>query len=157
MVVFRGIHHAGLVVDDLDAGIAFYGKLLSMEVIERDHWRAPAPAEDQAVGLSGSGADGAMLRGSNSYLELWTYESPQQVGDAPADHGAHERGLRHLAIEVDDTAQALQRVEELGGSRMGDPVDLGSGAAVVYCRDPFGTILELMTVGSELASLDDLE
>ena len=30
------------------------------------------------------------------------------------------------------------------------------GAAAVYCRDPFGTILELMSVGSTLASLNDL-
>ena len=153
----RGIHHAGLVVDDLEAAIAFYGGLLEMDVVERDHWRAPAPSEDQAVGLVGSGADGVMLRGSRSYLELWRYESPEQVGDDPADRGAHERGLRHLAIEVLDVEAALRQVESLGGSRMGDPVDLGHGAAVVYCRDPFGTILELMAVGEELASMDDLE
>ena len=154
----RGIHHAGLVVDDLDAAIAFYGALLDMEVIERDRWRAPAPAEDQAVGLSGSSADGAMLRGSGSYLELWRYLAPAQVGDVPGERGAHERGLRHLAIEVDDVGAALDRVVELGGSRMGDPVALDDdGAAAVYCRDPFGTILELMSVGSTLASLASLD
>lgn len=153
----RGIHHAGLVVDDLDAAIAFYGQLLDMKVIERDRWRPPATAEDQAVGLIGSSADGVMLRGSGSYLELWTYHAPVQVGDDPGDRGAHERGLRHLAIEVDDVAASLARVVELGGSTMGDPVQLDdTGAAVVYCRDPFGTIIELMSVGSTLASLDDV-
>ncbi len=157
MVHFRGIHHTGLVVDDLDAAIAFYSGLLDMEVIERDHWRAPAPAEDQAVGLTGSSADGVMLQGSGSYLELWHYEAPEQVGDGPAQRGAHERGLRHLAFEVDNVPAALDRVVELGGSRMGDAVDLDdTGAAVVYCRDPFGTILELMSTGSTLASLDHL-
>jgi hypothetical protein len=30
------------------------------------------------------------------------------------------------------------------------------GAAVIYCRDPFGTIIEFMSVGTTLASLDDL-
>ncbi|NNF68917.1 MAG: VOC family protein, partial [Acidimicrobiia bacterium] len=40
MVSFRGIHHSGLVVDDLDAAIAFYGDLLDMTEIERDDWRA---------------------------------------------------------------------------------------------------------------------
>lgn len=153
----RGIHHAGLVVDDLDAAIAFYGRLLDMKVIERDRWRAPSAAEDQAVGLTGSSADGVMLRGSGSYLELWHYQAPDQVGDDPGDRGAHERGLRHLAIEVDDVAIGLARVVELGGSTMGDPVQLDdTGAAVVYCRDPFGTIIELMSVGSTLASLDDV-
>lgn len=153
----RGIHHAGLVVADLDAAIEFYSALLSMEVVERDHWVAPAPTEDQAVGLSGSSADGAMLRGSNSHLELWQYHAPAQIGDAPAERGANELGLRHLAIEVDDVPAALDRVVELGGSRMGDPIDLDdTGAAVVYCRDPFGTILELMAVGSSLSSMDDV-
>lgn len=157
MVHFRGIHHAGLVVDDLDAAIDFYCTLLDMEEIERDHWRSPAELEDQAVGLSGSSADGVMLRGSGSYLELWQYLSPEQIGDAPADRGAHERGLRHLAIEVDDVPGALDRLIELGGSKMGDPVQLSDdGAAAVYCRDPFGTIIEFMAVGTTMASLDDL-
>jgi hypothetical protein len=30
------------------------------------------------------------------------------------------------------------------------------GATVVYCRDPFGTIIELMSTGGSMASLDDL-
>lgn len=153
----RGIHHVGLVVDDLDAAITFYGALLDMEEIERDHWRQPAPRQDQAIGLVGSAADGVMLRGSNSYLELWQYQTPAAVGDDPAARGAHERGLRHIAIEVDDVRAALDRLVELGGSRMGDPVDLDdTGATVVYCRDPFGTVVEFMSVGSSLASLDDL-
>lgn len=152
-----GIHHVGLVVDDLDAAIAFYSELLDMDVIERDHWRAPAPIEDQAVGLQGSSADGVMLRGSGSYLELWQYLAPDQEGDDPAGRGAHERGLRHLALEVDDVRAALDHVVALGGARMGDPVDLDdTGAAAVYCRDPFGTIIELMSVGTTLASLDHL-
>jgi catechol 2,3-dioxygenase-like lactoylglutathione lyase family enzyme len=145
------------VVTDLAAAIDFYSRLLGMEVVERDHWRAPAPAEDQAVGLVGSSADGVMLRGCNSYLELWEYQAPTQVGDDPAQRGANERGLRHLAIECADVVAALDRVVELGGSRMGDPVDIDqSGAAAVYCRDPFGTIIEFMSTGTSLASLDDL-
>ena len=153
----RGIHHAGLVVDDLDAAIEFYGALLRMEVVERDRWRVPAPAEDQAVGLVGSAADGVMLRGSGSYLELWRYVSPENEGPEPATLGANELGLRHLAVECDDVAATLERVVALGGSKMGDPVLLDdTGAAVVYCRDPFGTIIELMATGTAMASLDDL-
>ncbi len=153
----HGIHHAGLVVDNLDAAVEFYCALCDMEIIERDRWRAPAPLEDQAVGLSGSSADGVMLRGSGSYLELWQYSAPAQAAESPATLDAHELGLRHLAVEVTDVAEALDRVVELGGGRMGDPVRLdSSGAEVVYCRDPFGTILELMSTGSTLASVDDL-
>lgn len=154
--MIRGIHHAGLVVDDLDAAVEFYGTLLDMEIVERDTWRTPSPEIDNAVGLDGSSADGVMLRGSDSYLELWTYHAPAPHGPDPGVLGAHERGLRHLAIEVDDVPAALARVVELGGAATGVPIDVDEdGAAAVYCRDPFGTILELMSVGSSLASLDD--
>lgn len=157
MVSFRGVHHAGLVVEDLDAAIAFYSALLDMVEVERDDWSAPAEMEDQGVGLVGSSATGVMLRGSNSYLELWQYRAPEQVGDDPANRGANERGLRHLAIEVDDVPGALERLVELGGSKMGDPVVMSEdGAAAVYCRDPFGTLIEFMSVGTTLASLNDL-
>ena len=91
-MTIRGIHHVGLVVPDLDAAITFYGELLGMEVIERDRWRAPDLAVDQAVGLTGSSADGVMMRGSGSFLELWRYYEPSQVGDDPAERGAHELG-----------------------------------------------------------------
>ncbi len=154
----RGIHHAGLVVDDLERAIEFYGRLLGMEPIEVDEWSAPSPLHDQAVGLTDSSARGVMLRGSNSYLELWSYHAPGRLGPDPADLGANEPGLRHLAIEVDDVDAAWHLVQQLGGSAMGEPVTTSqNGAAVVYCRDPFGTILELMSTGSELASLDDFD
>jgi len=156
--MIRGIHHAGLVVPDLEAAIAFYGALLDMKPVERDTWRVPSPLHDQAVGLHHSSADGVMLRGSNSYLEVWEYRSPDSHAPSPASLGANELGLRHLAIECDDVPTTWLRVQELGGSAMGDPVSVSeSGAMVVYCRDPFGTILELMSTGGKLASLDDLK
>jgi len=151
----RGIHHVGLVVDDLDAAVTFYSALLKMDVVERDHWRAPSPLEDQAVGLNGSSADGAMLYGSGSYLEIWKYSSPDSANTSPGHYGAHEPGLRHLAIEVDDVEATLRHVIELGGSAMGQPARFENEAVVVYCRDPFGTILELMSTGPGGASLDD--
>ena len=153
---FRGIHHAGLVVRDLDAAVGFYGALLGMEIIGRDRWRAPDPDADSAVGLTGSSADGVMMRGSNSYLELWRYHAPTRVGDDPAQRGANELGLRHLAIEVDDVHGALDRLVELGGTRTGDPLGFDHGGEAVYCRDPFGTIIEFMSVVGTEESLDDL-
>ena len=83
----KGIHHVGLVVEDLEAAIGFYGALLGMEAIERDRWSAPAPTEDQAVGLEGSSAEGVMLRGPRSYLELWRYSAPARLGAGPASRG----------------------------------------------------------------------
>ena len=51
---------------------------------------------------------------------------------------------------------ALDRVVELGGSRMGEPLGYDHGGEAVYCRDPFGTIIEFMSIGSSSESLDEL-
>ena len=36
----------------------------------------------------------------------------------------------------------------LGGSALGEPVDLGDGVHAVYARDPFGNIIELCEIAS---------
>ena len=147
MVSFRGIHHAGLVVDDLDAAIAFYGDLLDMTEIERDVWTAPAPSADQAVGLVGSSAVGAMLKGSGSYLELWEYTAPEQVGDAPAARGAHERGLRHLAIPTNGLAGSLTVLPGPGSTPTGGTVGDCDGNGTV-------DVAEVQTVINIFSGLD---
>jgi len=152
----RGVHHTAVVVPDLDEAITFYTELLDAEIIERDRWRAPNPEVDSAIGLSDSSADGVMLRGSGSYIELWQYLAPQRHGASPLERGAHELGWRHLALEVAEINVAIQQVCELGGSTMGEPLRYPNGGAAVYCRDPFGNIIELMVSGDDLASLDDL-
>jgi len=50
----------------------------------------------------------------------------------------------------------LDRFVELGGTRMGDPLRFDHGGDAVYCRDPFGTIIEFMSVVGTQDSLDDL-
>jgi len=108
------------------------------------------------VGGEGSAGGGVMRRGSGSYLELWQYHDHARLGGEPAESGAHELGRRHVASEVDDVDAALSRLVDLGGLRTGDPMQMPGGGAAVYCRDPFVTIIELMSCGSALASLDDL-
>ena len=143
----RGIHHPGIVVPDLEAAVAFYGELLGMTKVYDESWEIGDDAYDQAVGLQGSAARGVQLRGTNTYLELWQFSAPIQTGPSPRDLGANELGFRHLALEVDDVAAALERLKALGGSAMNEPVWFADDDAVVYARDPFGNIIELTTAG----------
>lgn len=48
-------------------------------------------------------------------------------------------GTSHVDVE-----QALARVIELGGGKMNEPVTNELGITCVYCRDPFGNLLELV-------------
>lgn len=154
----RGLHHPGIVVPDLDAAVEFYGEFLSMTKVYDESWDVGDAMYDQGVGLTGSAARGVQLRGPNTYLELWQYSAPRQVGPSPADLGANELGFRHLALEVDDVPAALQRLVALGGSAMNEPVFFDETDAAVYARDPFGNILELTTAGDHppaIAALHD--
>ncbi len=153
----RGIHHPGIVVRDLGAAVAFYSEFLDMTVEYEESWNAGDMLYDQGVGLSGSAARGVQLRGANTFLELWEFSAPRQTGPDPAGLGANELGFRHLAIEVDDVDIAFERLQELGGSAMNDPVRFPDGGAAVYARDPFGNIIELTTAAGFPASIRDLK
>lgn len=101
------------------------------------------PEIDQIVGGSGSSADVVMLKGASFRLELFQYHAPQHSDTDPGGLDAHELGLRHLAILVDDVVSELNRLIALGGSKINDPVQVGTEMSV-YCHDPFGTIIELL-------------
>ena len=141
-----GMHHPGIVVPELDAAIEFYTSLLGYELFSQSSWDADHEGFNQIVGLGGSAARFCMLKGGNSFIELFEYAAPVGTND-PGKLGAHELGIRHIAICVRDVDVALARCEDLGGSRINDPVSVPGGATATYCRDPFGNLLELVTPG----------
>jgi glyoxylase I family protein len=154
--MIQGLHHPGIVVPDLERARVFYAALLDLEVMMEEEWEAPDPVYDQGTGLKNSAARGYVMRGSNLYLELWEYSAPSSDVD-PQKLGANDYGLRHLCFEVDDLLAEWDRLRALGGIQMNPPVlfEDGSGAAV-YCRDPFGNLIEFTTAGEGYPSLIQL-
>ena len=88
------------------------------------------------------------MRGHNCFLELWQYSAPAQTCQAPGELQAHEMGIRHLAFYVDDCRQEYKRLLSLGGQTLGEPVGEPGQGSAVYCRDPFGNIIELAEIPS---------
>jgi len=153
--MFRGLHHPGIVVPDLEQAVVFYCELAGFKKVRETSWREDNAAFNQVVGLEGSAARLCMLQGANCYLEIFEYSAP--VSDAsPAVRGANDLGIRHLCFEVDDVALAAVKVVALGGSKINDPVTNDAGITAVYCRDPFGNLLELVAPvpGGSFRSLD---
>lgn len=140
--------HPGLVVPDLKKAIAFYSAMFGFEQISEEGW-SNDEWMDRAVGLKGSATKGCMMRGHNCFIELWEYSLPEQTVTAPENLRAHEMGIRHLAFYVDDCRKEHQRLLDLGGLRLGEPVGEPGQGSAVYCRDPFGNIIELAEVPSE--------
>jgi catechol 2,3-dioxygenase-like lactoylglutathione lyase family enzyme len=151
-----GLHHLGIVVPDLDRARTFYEKMLGFELVMEESWQAPDELYDQGTGLKNSAARGYIMKGANCYLELWQYISPISSED-PTEYCANDHGLRHLCFEVDDVTAEWERLKNLGGTPMNPPVffdDEGNGA--VYCRDPFGNLIEFTTAGVGYPSLHGL-
>ena len=151
------MHHAGIVVPDLDEAVTFYCQLAGYETVRESSWGSSNTAFNLITGLEKSAARFCMLRGKNGFLELFQYISPISKA-APRQRAASDLGIRHLCFEVDNVAAALDKVIELGGSSINDPVTNDTGITATYCRDPFGNLLELVapSPGGAFRSLTSL-
>lgn len=139
--------HPAIVVPDLEAAREFYTRMFGMRVLGKEGWR-DEPGIDEAIGCRGSASIGYTLAGHNCFLELFQFEQPEQQGPEPATLNAHEPGIRHIAFYVDDCHRESERLSALGGEVLGTPVTYENGTSAVYCRDPFGNIIELTEITS---------
>jgi catechol 2,3-dioxygenase-like lactoylglutathione lyase family enzyme len=137
--------HPGLVVPDLERAREFYERMFGFRVIGDEGWRDD-PVIDRGIGSSGSASRGYTMAGHNCFLELFEFSAPRQTGPQPEALGAHEAGIRHLAFYVDDCRAEYRRFLDLGGQTLGEPVGDDDHGWVVYCRDPFGNIIELCEI-----------
>lgn len=143
-----GFAHPGLVVSDLEKARTFYEKMFGFRYFGDEGWHDNATV-DKAIGVAGSACKGVTLAGHNCYLELFEFSLPDAEGPSPRDSGPNDLGIRHLAFFVDDCRAEYQRLLDLGGEMLGEPSDLGGGIYAVYCRDPFGNIIELAELPSK--------
>ena len=107
------INHLNIVVADMERSLAFYVGLLGMRMtFETD---LTGDWIDTVTGLAGVSARCVFCQpsGGGCRLELLEYRLPP--GADPADNRlANTRGLRHLAIEVDDLDAAYERLTGSG-------------------------------------------
>jgi catechol 2,3-dioxygenase-like lactoylglutathione lyase family enzyme len=138
--------HVGICVSDLDASLRFYQGALGFD---------PGPGYDvgPAYGTLME-IDGVRLRSQflsrdGVSIELLAYQSPGVVGE-PVRRPVNQRGLTHLCLRVDDVDQVARAVRDHGGTvhehtRTRVPVGGGAELDLVYCTDPDGTRVELMS------------
>lgn len=152
----RGIDHLGITVPNLDSATQYFIRALGAEIIYdvllAGETPLGGPAIEAAVGLT----PGTIVRAirllrlhDGPSLELFEYETTGQKASAiPSDFG-----LQHLAVYVDDSAAAAQRVKEAGGQLLSGPMDLpaiegGPRNQFWYTRAPWGMTIELITYPS---------
>jgi methylmalonyl-CoA/ethylmalonyl-CoA epimerase len=131
--VILGIHHVGIAVDDLEAAVDRYRRVLGVEPNHRER------IEDQGVEEVLFDVDG----GSAIQL-LGALEPDTPVGRFLARRGA---GLHHVAYRVDGVAAALDRLRS-GGVRLVDEEprtgSRGTKIAFVHPAGMGGVLVELV-------------
>jgi catechol 2,3-dioxygenase-like lactoylglutathione lyase family enzyme len=135
------MEHVGVVVDDLEAAIAFFlelGLVLDGETTVEGRWA------DRIVGLDGVRADIAVVQTPDVHgrLELSRFHSPADTNtsrNAPAN--AH--GIRHVLFVVDDVDDVVTRLRDHGGELVGEIVQYEDSYLLCYIRGPEGIIVEL--------------
>ena len=139
--------HTNIVSHDWEQLAQFYIQVFNCKIV-------PPIRNQSGDWLSqGTGVEKAHLKGAHLLLpghgengptlEIYEYSTTlSQIPVAP-----NQRGLGHLAFEVEDVAATLKAVEEHGGSRLGELTERhipGVGKITfIYVRDPDGNLIEL--------------
>lgn len=140
MTVTR-MDNVGIVVEDLDAAIAFFTTLgLELE------GRAPIEGEwaDGVTGLPGMRVEMAMLRtpDGHSRVELSRFIAPPVVADhrrAPVN----ALGYLRVMFAVEDLDDTLRRLDQHGVQLVNDVVQYATSYRLCYIRGPEGILIGL--------------
>lgn len=144
----KGIHHAGIIVSDLDRSIDFYHRVLGLPFASE-----PSPVVDDPLLGVGVGVPGASLRMvtfdvEGDTIELLEYLTPPSPIDRPLPQNA--LGSHHVAFRVGDIEAKVAELQAKGVEFLSpvNYVDDGvlAGWRWVYFADPDGIALELVEV-----------
>ncbi|MBF0595256.1 MAG: VOC family protein [Candidatus Omnitrophica bacterium] len=135
------IRHIGLVVENVDKALDFYGVFLGFSVV-KDQWET-GPFIDAVLGMPGLRVRTIkMMDAGGAILELLCFDLPPE---ACAGREIHQPGFSHIALTVQDVDRLFEGIKALGLPFISSPKVSGDGRAkVVFCRDPQGNFLELV-------------
>jgi len=140
-MALKRMDNVGIVVEDLDAAIAFFGEIgLELE------GRATIEGEwaGRVTGLGDQHVEIAMMRtpDGHSRLELSRFLRPAVVDDhrnAPVN----ALGYLRVMFTVDDLGETLDRLRARGAALVGEVVDYAEIYRLCYIRGPDGLLIGL--------------
>lgn len=141
-MAIRELHHASVVVEDLEAAKAFF-TALGMEL------EGEAPIEgawvDRVNALDGVRVDIAMMRApeGRGRLELTRFHSPAAIRPTPEDALGNTLGLRSIMFAVHDLDATLEALRGQGAELIGAVERYGDVHRLCYVRGPAGIIVAL--------------
>lgn len=144
-MAIQHLENVGIVVEDLDATVAFFTELgLEPEGEGRieEGWAARISGFDE-ISL-----DVAMMRAPDGQgrLELMRFHTPAAVATEPKNAPANALGIRRILFRVDDVEGMVAGLRARGTDLVGDLTRVpGPGGDYLFCyvRGPEGIIVAL--------------
>jgi catechol 2,3-dioxygenase-like lactoylglutathione lyase family enzyme len=131
-----------IVVDDLEAAIAFFVEL-GMEL--EGEAAVEGESVDQLVGLDGVRADVAVVRTPDGHgrVELTKFHTPKAISAEPKDAPANTLGIRRIMFAVDDIEDVVARLRTHGAELVGELVRYEDSYRLCNLRGPEGIVIAL--------------
>ena len=141
-MTIQRMDHASVVVDDLEAAIAFFVELgmeLEGEMPLEGRW------VDLVVGLENVRCEIAMMRTPDGHgrLELTKFHAPAAVRTEPKNAPVNTLGIRRIMFAVDDIEDVLARLRTHGAELIGEVEQYEDSYRLCYVRGPEGIIIGL--------------
>jgi catechol 2,3-dioxygenase-like lactoylglutathione lyase family enzyme len=141
-MTIKRLDHVSVVVDDLEAAIAFFtalGMTLEGEMPVEGSW------VDRVNGLESVQVDIVMMRTPDGHgrLELTKFRNPKLVEIEPAIAPPNTLGLRSVMFTVESIDDTVARLREGGAELVGEVAQYEDMYRLCYMRGPAGIIVAL--------------
>jgi catechol 2,3-dioxygenase-like lactoylglutathione lyase family enzyme len=141
-MAIQRMDNVAIVVDDLDAAVAFFAEL-GMELEGKG--QIEGLFADRTVGLDGLRSEIAMMRTPDGHgkLELTKYLVPAEIVTGPENPAPNTLGLHRVMFAVDDINDTIARLRPHGAELLGEVAQYEDMFLLCYLRGPAGIIVAL--------------
>lgn len=141
-MTIQRMDNVAVVVDDLEAAVAFFTELgmeLEGEAEIEGMWA------DRTVGLDGVRSAIAMMRTPDGHgkLELTKFHTPAAITTGPPDPPPNTLGLHRVMFAVDDIDDTITRLRRHGAELLGEVAQYENVYRLCNLRGPAGIIVAL--------------
>jgi len=141
-MTIKRLDHTSVVVDDLEAAIAFFTVL---GMTREGEASVEGPWVDRVNGIEGIQADIVMMRTPDGHgrLELTKFRNPELIEIEPAVAPPNTPGLRSVMFAVESVDDAVARLRANGAELIGEVAQYEDKYRLCYMRGPAGIIVAL--------------
>ena len=141
-MTIKRLDHVVVVVDDLEAAIAFF---TTLGMTKEGEMPIEGPWVDRVNGIGNVQVDIVMMNTPDGHgkLELTKFRNPKLVEVRPAIQPPNALGLRSVMFTVDSVDDTFARLRANGAELIGEVVQYEDIYRLCYVRGPAGIIVAL--------------